>query len=130
MPNDESECTKTYTTVCPARIWMLFARFSKLNARFTRLCDKSMKSHATKSNWMTQLAFWMLIYIPVVIQFRTNLNERNVNLDAKFTKLGGKTILSCENIIQEKGMHTGTFKIMIKIQKLNLGFSFDDDATT
>ena len=56
---------------------MLFARFSKLNARFARLIDKSMKSHATKSNWMTQLAFWMLIHI--VIQFRTNLNERNVN---------------------------------------------------
>ena len=40
---------------------------------------------------MTQLAFWMLIYI--VIQFRTNLNERNVNSDAKFTKLGGKTYI-------------------------------------
>ena len=33
----------------------------------------------------------MLIYI--VIQFRTNLNERNVNSDAKFTKLGGKTYI-------------------------------------
>ena len=70
---------------------MLFARFSKLNARFARFRDKSMKSHATKSNWITQLAFWMLIYI--VIQFCTNLNERNVNSDAKFTKLGGKTYI-------------------------------------
>ena len=33
----------------------------------------------------------MLIYI--VIQFHTNLNERNVNSDAKFTKLGGKTYI-------------------------------------
>ena len=75
---------------------MLFARFSKLNARFARLRGKSMKSPATKY-WMTQLAFWMLIYI--VIQFRTNLNERYVNLDAKFTKLGGKTYISIIIII-------------------------------
>ena len=68
---------------------MLFARFSKLNARSARLRVKSMKSHATKSNWITQLAFWMLIY--TAIQFRTNLNERNVHSDAKFTKLSGKT---------------------------------------
>ena len=69
---------------------MLFARFSKLNARFARLHDKSMKSHATKSNWMTQLAFWMLIYI--VIQFRTNLNERNVNSDRLVYEVGRENL--------------------------------------
>ena len=78
---------------------MLFARFSKLNARFARLRENSMKSHATKSNWMTQLGIWMLVYI--VIQFRTNLNERNVNSDAKFTKLGGKTyIWKCPDLVK------------------------------